>query len=172
MPDTISDNIQALRASHEISQFFCGKPALDTWLRTRALRNQETGDSRTFVASESGRVVGFYALTIASAPRVGLPGNLRRNAPDPVSLMLLGQLAVATNHRGRGLGRRLLQDALLRVANLSRHAGFRALAAHPLDADAETFYRKFGFTSVPDTQPQLMVLPLHRLLAAVEASRQ
>jgi hypothetical protein len=25
---------------------------------------------------------------------------------------------------------------------------------------------------VPDTQPQLMVLPLHRLLAAVEASRQ
>jgi hypothetical protein len=50
--------------------------------------------------------------------------------------------------------------------------GFRALATHPLDDDAETFYRKFGFTSAPDTQPRLMVLSLQRLLAAVDASRQ
>jgi predicted N-acetyltransferase YhbS len=172
MPSAISDDIEVLRAHHDISAFTCGKSALDAWLRTRALRNQETGDSRTFVASAGGRVVGFYALTAAAAARVSLPGNLRRNAPDPVSLMLLGQLAGATSHSGRGLGRRLLRDALLRVANVSQHTGFRALAAHPLDDNAVTFFQKFGFTLVPDTQPQLMALPLHRLLAALEVSRR
>jgi hypothetical protein len=66
----------------------------------------------------------------------------------------------------------LLRDAILRVANLARHVGFRALATHPLDSHAERFYRLFGFTLVPDARPALMVLPAQRLLAAVEASRQ
>jgi GNAT superfamily N-acetyltransferase len=172
MTDTISVEIEPLRSNHDISTFTCGKPSLDTWLHTRALRNQDTGDSRTFVMTERGVVIGFYALTTASVARIGLPGALRRNAPDPVPLLLLGQLAVATSHAGQGFGRRLLGDALLRAADASQQIGFRALATHPIDDEAEHFYNRFGFTLVPDTQPQLMVLPLHRLLAAVQASRQ
>jgi len=86
--------------------------------------------------------------------------------------MLLGQPAVATSHGGKGLGRRLLRDALLRAAAASRNVGFRALATHPIDDQAEAFYRRFGFTVVPDSQPRLMVLPLQRLVAALEAARQ
>lgn len=172
MTTTVSGDIEPLQSHHNVSTFSCGQPALDGWLCTRALRNQSTGDSRTFVLSDSGRVVGFYALTTASAARVGLPGALRRNAPDPVQLMLLGQLAVATSYGGTGLGRRLLQDALLRAAAASRSVGFRALATHPIDAQAEAFYCRFGFTAVPDSQPKLMVLALQRLLAALEAARQ
>ena len=86
--------------------------------------------------------------------------------------MLLGQLAVDASHTGRGLGRLLLRDAILRVANLAQHVGFRALATHPLDDNAEKFYRRFGFTIVPDARPALMILPTQRLLTAVEASRQ
>lgn len=170
MADPVSDEIEPLQIRHNLSTFSCGKPALDTWLCTRALRNQDTGDSRTFVIAKSDRVVGFYALTTASAARVDLPGSLRRNAPDPVPLMLLGQLAVDAGHTGRGLGRLLLRDAILRVANLSHHVGFRALATHPLDGDAEAFSRPFGFTLVPDARPPLMILPMQRLLAALEAS--
>ncbi len=126
--------------------------------------------SRTFVLCEEGRVIGFYALTTASAVRVDLPGPLRRNAPDPVPLMLLGQLAVSTTHRGRGLGSRLLRDAPLRVAATSHHVRFRALATHPIDDEASRFYAHFGFIEVPSSQPRLMVLALPRLLAAMAAA--
>lgn len=166
MSGAISDAIEPLQKSHDISAFSCGKPALDTWLRSRALRNQDTGDSRTFVLTENGAVIGFYALTTASAVRTGLPGSLRRNAPDPVPLLLLGQLAVDAAHAGRGIGRMLLRDAMLRVIRLSGQVGFRALATHPIDAEAERYYLRYGFTAVPDSQPRLMVLPLQRLLAA------
>jgi predicted N-acetyltransferase YhbS len=168
----VSDDIEPLSARHDVSTFSCGKSALDNWLRNRALRNQDTGDSRTFVMADRGVVIGFYALTTASVARIGLPGALRRNAPDPVPLLLLGQLAISISHAGKGLGRRLLRDALLRAADASRHIGFRALATHPIDDEAERFYRRFGFTLVPDSQPRLMVLSLPHLLAAVQASRQ
>jgi GNAT superfamily N-acetyltransferase len=85
--------------------------------------------------------------------------------------MLRAQLAVDLAYRGQGLGRELLRDALTRIAAASRHIGFRAVATHPIDDDAEAFYRRFGFTAVPDANPRLMVLPLQRLLAALAAGR-
>jgi len=163
--------IEPLGTLHDTSSFTCGNSALDTWLRTRAMRNQETGDSRTFVITEHGRVIAYYALSTASAARVGLSGSLRRNAPDPVPLLLLGQLAVHTSCRGRGLGSELLRDACLRTLAVLRHAGFRALATHPIDQDAVRFYTRFGFSLVPDSRPTLMVLSVRQLASAFAASR-
>lgn len=154
---------------HDLDLFASGQPTLDAWLRGRARRNQETGDLRCFVIMDQGRVIGFYALSTAAAARVGLPGPLRRNAPDPVPLLLLGQLAVDRDWQGRGLGAALLRDACLRAAGALRHVGFRALAAHPIDDPAASFYRRYGWQEIPDSRPPLMVLPVRRLLAAIAA---
>jgi predicted N-acetyltransferase YhbS len=164
--------IEPLDQTHDLGAFTCGTSALDAWLRDRAMRNQETGDSRTFVIAEYGRVIAYYALSAASAARVALPGSLRRNAPDPVSLLLLGQLAVDRMHRGKGLGSELLRDACMRTLAVLQHAGFRALATHPIDDDAIRFYARFGFTSVPDSRPPLMVLSVRHLTSALAASRR
>lgn len=170
---SIVPSIMPLGPQHDISEFHSSRPALDTWLRDRARRNQESADSRTFVITDDGRqVTGYYALTTSAAARVGLPGALRRNAPVPVSLLLLGQLAVDLNSQGQGLGRALLRDACLRTLSVLQHAGFRALAAHPLDETAETFYCRYGFSPIPDSQPRLLVLPVRRLQAAFAAAAQ
>lgn len=148
----------------------CGNSALDGWLRLRALRNQTTGNSRSFVQAEEGRVIGFYALSTASAARVGLPGALRRNAPDPMRLLLLEQLAVDRDWQGRGLSVALLHDAGRRAAGALWHVGFRALAAHPIDKRAASFYCRYGWAPIPDSRPPLMVLPVQLLLAALAAA--
>lgn len=46
-----------LTAEHDLSVFDCGEPALNDWLRHRALRN-ESRFSRTCVVCEGNRVVG------------------------------------------------------------------------------------------------------------------
>ena len=162
--------IEPLTAEHDVTSFSCGNSALDGWLRLRALRNQITGDSRSFVQAENGRVVGFYALSAASAARVGLPGALRRNAPDPVPLLLLGQLAVDRDCQGRGLGGTLLLDAAQRAVGALRYVGFRAVATHPIDDRAAAFYSRYGWVPIPDSHPPLMVLPVQLLLAALAAA--
>ena len=159
--------IEALRPDHDLAGFTCGVPVLDSWVKTRVARNEVTGDSRTFVLVEGGGVAGFHALSTTSAARVGLTGPLPRNAPDPVPLLLLGQLAVASDRHGGGIGRRLLADACWRALDIARNARFRALATHPIDEAAVRFYGRFGFVAVPDAVPRLMVLPIGRIAEAV-----
>ena len=51
-----------LTAEHDVSAFDSGTPELDNWLKRRALANEALGTSRTYVVTEGGRVIAFYAL--------------------------------------------------------------------------------------------------------------
>ena len=52
---------EKLTTERDVSQFDSGQPALDDWLRRRALANEESGASRRYVCMGK-RVVGYYAL--------------------------------------------------------------------------------------------------------------
>ena len=108
---------QAIQAEHDASRFVSGRPALDDWLRHRALRNESAGASRTYVVCDGARIVGYYSLASGSVESRQTPGRVRRNMPDPVPVMLLGRLAVDRTVQGAGLGRALLKDAILRTLN-------------------------------------------------------
>ncbi|MDR2212042.1 MAG: GNAT family N-acetyltransferase, partial [Pseudomonadales bacterium] len=53
---------EPLAAHHQLEAFSSGVDSLDQWLKQRALKNQETGASRTFVACAGQRVMAYYAL--------------------------------------------------------------------------------------------------------------
>src|SRR3546814_8897645 len=72
--------------------------------------------------------------------------------------LILARLAVDLDYQRRGLGFSLLQDAIRRTLAIAEQAGIRALLTHPIDAEAEAFYRKFGFESAPVHERQLMLL--------------
>jgi predicted N-acetyltransferase YhbS len=76
----------------------------------------------------------------------------------PTPLVILARLAVDLDYQGQGLGVSLLQDAVRRTIAIAEHAGIRALLTHPIDADAEAFYRRFGFESTPENERQLILL--------------
>ena len=48
-----------LTAEHDVSVFSCGQVGLDEWLRHRALANQKSGASRTYVVTDGERVVAY-----------------------------------------------------------------------------------------------------------------
>lgn len=66
---------EPITAAHDVSEFSCGKPGLDRWLRVRALSNQEKGFTAVIVVHEAQRVVGYYGL----APTAIVPGRLPRS---------------------------------------------------------------------------------------------
>jgi GNAT superfamily N-acetyltransferase len=83
--------------------------------------------------------------------------NVKRNMPDPVPVALLGRLAIDRGYQGKGLGRALLRDAILRIFGAADKIGVRAVLVHAISAEAKAFYEGAGFRSSPVDPMTLMV---------------
>ncbi len=146
-----------LGPAHDVAAFDSGVPELDNWLKKRALTNEATGASRTYVVCAGGRVVGYYALATGSFAHAQAPGRIRRNMPDPVPVMIIGRLAVDRAWRGRDLGRSLLRDAVLRTLQAAKIGGIRAILVHAISDEAKRFYQHYGFGVSPVDPLSLMI---------------
>lgn len=159
---------EPLDPEHDIAGFDCGVASLNHWLERRAAANQACGASRTFVACEDRKVVGYYALASSAVAPAAAPGRFRRNMPDPVPVVVLGRLAVATSHHGQGLGRALFQDAALRVIHAADAIGIRGMVVHALSEEAKAFYRRLGLDESP-LDPMTLMVTIIDLREAVKA---
>ncbi len=147
-----------LTKNHRTSDFDCMVKSLNEWLIRRAWKNESVGGSRTYVACDGNRVVGYYAISAGSIARMLCPGKIRRNMPDPIPVLILGRLAVDRHWQGAKIGRGLLKDALARSINVSEQVGVRALIVHALNQTAEAFYLKHGFKKGPMPNTLFLVL--------------
>jgi GNAT superfamily N-acetyltransferase len=162
---------EPLTAAHDVSEFSCGKPALDRWLKTRALSNQEKGFTAVMVVHEDNRVVGYYGL----APTAILPSRLPRSIrtgqpPDPVPCLLLGQLATDERWAGKGIGTGLVKHALQRCVTAASLIGGRALVINAVDTEAAAFWTRRGF--IPSKDDPLVLFRAIPDIAASIATAQ
>ncbi len=150
---------ELIQTYHDCSAFESGVLVLDRWLKQRALKNQYSGATRTYVTCVKKRVVGYYSLAVGSVSHQVATGQIKRNMPDPVPVMLLARLAIHSDWQGKGLGYSLLQDAIIRTISAAEIAGIRAMLVHTLSEDARRFYRHFGFRpSSPDSATLMLLL--------------
>ncbi|MGF6227017.1 GNAT superfamily N-acetyltransferase [Inquilinus ginsengisoli] len=163
---------EPLTAVHDLSEFSCGKPGLDHWLRTRALANQEKGFTAVMVVHEAGRVVGYYGLAPTAVVPNLLPRSIRTGQPpDPVPCLLLGQLATDTGWAGRGIGTGLLKHALERCVAAAALIGGRALMVRAIDDEAAAFWRRRGFLPSRD-DPLVLFRSIADIAASLAESRR
>jgi GNAT superfamily N-acetyltransferase len=159
-----------LEASHDLSAFDCGVPALNNYLKKFALQNQQSQSARTYVATRGVSVVGYYSLAAASARREESPARVAKGlAAHPVPVILLARLAVDDHEKGKGLGKALLEDALRRAVQAADIVGCRAVMVHAKDEGARSFYERFGFEPSP-ADPFLLFLLLKDIKASLGIS--
>ena len=149
---------EPLSPDHHVHGFACGESVLDDWLKRRALSNQSSGASRTFVVtSEAQHVMAYYALAASAVAHQAATRMVRQNMPDPVPVMVLARLAVDVRCQGLKLGAALLKDALQRCILVSQHTGVRAMLVHALNEPAKQFYEHYGFRPSPAHAMTLML---------------
>jgi GNAT superfamily N-acetyltransferase len=154
-----------LKAEHDLSNFDCGEPALDDWLKQRALKN-ESRFSRTYVVCEGASVVAYFCISAGAVDREAAPGKLRRNAPDAIPVSVIGRLAVSRAYAGRGLGADILSDALRRIAIASQSIGIGAVLVQAKDRRAKQFYMACAeFIEYP-AESRTLFLPIETIIAA------
>ena len=150
--------IEPLRPDHSTADFDCGKPPISNWLKSHALDHQNRSISRSYVVHRSGRVVGFYALAMASIEHEAATKKIKRGLPGyPIPAALLAQLGVDVSEQNTHLGAALLKDAIFRAARLADEIGARIILVHALDDEARSFYEHFGFQPSPTNDLHLML---------------
>lgn len=111
-------------------------------------------------------MVAFYSLSAGAVERAQAPGKVRRNAPDTITVSIIGRLAVDREHAGQGLGADLLADALRRIAVAAQSIGIGAGLVHARDEAARRFYLNHAeFIEYPADRRKLF-LPIETLVAA------
>jgi GNAT superfamily N-acetyltransferase len=159
---------QPLADQHRTSGFDCGDANLNQWLQERALANQRSGASRTFVVCATDELVKAYVALASGAVAVSAsPGRFRRNMPDPIPVVVLARLAVCRTVQGQGIARALLADAFERVLQASEQIGVRGILVHAASAGARNFYLHLGFEPSP-TDPHTLLLRLADVAAALK----
>lgn len=146
-----------------VAAFSCGKQPLDDFLKQRALKNEGRA-SRTYVVvarigEDAGNVAGYYTLAAGGVNHEDCPTWAKRNMPNPVPVIVLGRLAVATKHQGGGIGKHLLREGMRRALDASWQIGARAIFVHAIDDEAVSFYVPFGFQTFPP-ESRTLYLPM------------
>jgi predicted N-acetyltransferase YhbS len=159
---------EPLSTQHQIGDFNSGVASLDEWLKRRALANQASGATRTFVVCEANKVVGYYALAFGAVNVAATPGRFRRNMPDPIPVVVLARLAVDQAHQNRGLGRALVRDGARRVVNAADAIGIRGILVHAISEEAKAFYLALGFDPSP-IDPMTLMITLSDVRKSIES---
>lgn len=157
------------------SGFTCGEPALDRFFAQHAVENHEKGIGTTFVLRATCEgdppVLGYYTLSMSAVPAKALRKALGRNLPRyPMPVALLGRLAVHERGQGRGLGQRLLGDALRRVHSAGGIIGCVGVIVEAKNEAAERFYLRYGFAAIDSNSwPHRLFLPMSTLRAGLDS---
>lgn len=153
---------ELLSADHDVADFDCGRAPLNDWLQRRALDNQHSWTTRTWVVTEAGspEVIAFYASCTGSVLRSTTTRTIRQGQPEQVPALLLARMGVDRHHQGRGVGAALLKHFVAKALEVSASVGVRLLLVHAKDDAAKVFYQRYGFVASPvDPLTMMLLLP-------------
>jgi len=155
--------IELLDKKHNRSYFDCGKELLNNYLQNLAGQDVKRKLSACFVLAEkeTNQIQGYYTLSNSSIPLSSFPEQIRKKLPGSyvsIPATLLGRLAIDKSCQGKGIGKILLIDALKRSYEILKEMGSFAVVVDPIDREAEAFYKKYDFISLPDSQKMFVAI--------------
>ncbi len=145
--------IELLSAVHHRPGFSSGLESVDRYFREIARGHLEKGVSITRViveadACEPKPVLGFFTLSgivVDAKPWPGAPKGLPSQA---VPAVLLGRLAVAAEHQGKGIGAMLVATARQLAHETITRSGGIGLVVDAAHDQAALFYARYRFKPV------------------------
>ena len=146
--------------------FCCGEDELDTFIREQAGEFVAKGLSAvTLLIDEDTReVYGFYAISPYSRDGRTLREEQRKyfNVDFAIPAWKIGELAIdkkyqrsRNNKENRRYGSILLQEAIRDIQSRAAKGAGALIFVDAINKRVKKFYKKFGFTSIPNTSNQM-----------------
>lgn len=150
---------EPLNKEHYLTNFNSNYPELDNWLKKYAFQAKASGSANTFIISDDHQVVGYYSLTVGQVDVSEVSERIKKGMGKyPIPVVILARLAVHTTYQGKGIGKGMVKDAIIKTLQIADQGGVRALLVHAIDGRAQSFYQRFGFEPSPVRENQLLLL--------------
>lgn len=159
---------EAIAQHHNRKSFDCGEKELNTFLYRYARQNHTNGGSKTYLAIENSKILGFYTLCPASIDYADTPKVISRDLPrHEIPVFRLGRLAVDKSVQGQGIGGQLLLSAGHRSLLVASQVGGVALLIDAKNKSVAQWYASYG--AVPLLNHKLsLLLPLRTIYTALQ----
>jgi len=151
---------------HDRASFSCGVSSLDAYLKTQASQDLRRKANAVFVLVENAEpdvILGYFTLCACGIAPGVIPEAVHKHLPryPQISATLIGRLAVAEAHQGRGLGGALLVRALRKAYDSADMVGSSMVVVDAMNESAARFYAAHGFLRLPESAR--LVLPMHTI---------
>jgi N-acetylglutamate synthase-like GNAT family acetyltransferase len=155
----------------DMKRFDCGNEMINRFVQKSLLKRVKKHLSRAYVLTDSRmRFLGFYTLDTFSIHRELFELDRSTGLPPAVPVIKLGMLGIDHSLQGRGLGKRLLRDAFLKVTEVSRIAGCAGVYLLA-EENAIGFYTSLGFVTLKDTRPTPLFLHIKKIVGSMPSAR-
>ena len=161
--------IMPINSRYRSDRFDCGDPATNPSLRQLSGDPGISGSSPVFAAVDEQNIIsGFYSLTASNIEFAELPNNLTEKINTyPVPTVIIDHIAVHKTLQGKGIGARLLIDALQRIYNAGDEVEVMAVLVEAKNERLRAFYLHYGFIPLSGSGSRLF-LPMDKIIQLFE----
>lgn len=144
-------SIKEIRSKTVLKKFNCGTEVLNSFLVRYALKNDELGIGRTFIAlDDDDQISGYFTLATAQVAYKEIPEDYKVKLPKyPIPALRIARLAVSKGLQGKGIGKWLLAQAFTKIIQVADVTGLYFIIVDAKET-SKSFYEHYGFQKFID----------------------
>lgn len=152
-------SIKEIKSKAVLKKFDCGTEVLNSFLNRYALKNDELGIGRTFIAlDDNDQISGYFTLATAQVAYNEIPEDYKGKLPKyPIPALRIARLAVSKDLQGKGVGKWLLAQAFIKIVQVADVTGLYFIIVDAKET-SKSFYEHYGFQKFMDENLTYFIL--------------
>lgn len=152
-------SVKEISPKSVLKKFDCEVEALNEFLSRYALKNDELGIGKTFVAlNENNQIAGYFTLATAQVAYQEIPDDFKEKLPKyPIPALRIARLAVNKDLKGKGIGKWLLAQAFIKAMHVADVTGLYFIIVDAKET-SKSFYEHYGFHKFFDEDLSYFIL--------------
>ncbi len=152
-------SIKEISPKSSLKNFDCQVAPLNEFLSRYALKNDELGIGKTFIAlTQKNQTAGYFTLATAQVAYQEIPDECKKKLPKyPIPALRIARLAVNKDFKGSGIGKWLLKQAFIKIIQVADVTGLYFIIVDAKES-SKTFYEHYGFYKFVDKELSYFIL--------------